>query len=234
MRMQLHKHPKIKERVRKEIYKLNNELRSLASPWKRIVDVISIPSKYILYIQPMRNVDLNIIKNSVFLVEEYLGCRIVLLPPLPMPEDPLCYKKARGQYDAYAVQRRLKRILSVPNDAIGLVAVTGEDIYAKKYCFLYGAPYCGSYLISYRHWYHCDNVTMASMLAKSVCRFIMILAQLPSCYQPLCMCSSDGTADGINKKRFLMCPSCCEKFKKTSPEAVFSYFQRRFAFNHRY
>ena len=218
-----------KNALKKEVYRLKKELNEYCVKWKTFGEVMEIPKKYRFYIQPMGNVDRNLLNNAVPLIEEYSGCRVVILPLLPFPEDPYCYKKERGQYNSYHVLKRLKRLIPLPEDAIAVSEVTSKDIYCLNLRFVYGSPYYGRYLLSYHQWLkYVDDFVLTEMIAKSICGPFETHVRLRSCSQPVCLASNDGTSLGPRDKKFLLCPDCSQKVSKKSAEDIYNYLRYRY------
>ncbi|HEX7900381.1 MAG TPA: archaemetzincin [Planctomycetota bacterium] len=73
-------------------------------------------------------------------LEAFFGMPVVLLPPVPIPEE--AFVEERDQYDADAVTDRLA--LKVPADAVAYVGLTTEDLFAPGLNYVFGVGSLGS------------------------------------------------------------------------------------------
>ncbi len=223
----INNYQQFKNKFIEEYEAVKKELGDASIEWKTLADIWEVPEKYKVYIQPMGNPDMKMIKNAIPLVEEFLGCRVEILPLLPLPEDRLCFIESRGQYNADWVLYRLKKNLKAPSDAFTIVAVTDKDLFNGNLRFVYSTHMNFIKIISYQRWFGAGNQdVLTDMLAKNIAMTPVRNVVSLGCNFPQCLLSGDGTAWGCKDKKFALCPKCINELKKVSAEKTFESFQR--------
>jgi len=211
-----------KQKLAKEIKELREKTGSVKVQWYTFASGKKIPDNYKFYIQPAGNPDMKMIKNAVVEAKKFLGAKIEILPDITMPDDPFCFKKGRGQYSTFSVINRVKTAVTLPDDAIGFIIITGKDLFRDPYRFVYGDGLCWVKIISYYRWYGAGSDTVITdMLAKEIASTACPSFELYSCDFPLCLCSNDGEAYGNKYKKFSLCKKCWEKLQQSDPGEVY-------------
>lgn len=216
-------------KLREEIKQTRQALGVKPPKPKQLAEFYTIPDKYKLYVIPFGKPDMTMINDAIPAVKEFLGCDVIVLPKVPMPDDPSCFKRSRGQYEVKATLWRLRNSYTIPEDAIAVAVITDKDIFAGNNRFLYGSSFCGFRLISYQRWHGAGNhAVLVDMLAKSIAYVFMINAKLYGCAVNSCLASSTGTAWGNREKDFSLCPFCQQKLKEMPPEKVYERFREKY------
>ena len=216
-------------KLREDIKKTREALGVTPPKPKKLSEFYTIPDKYKLYVIPLGKPDMTMIHEAIPAVKDFLGCDVVVLPRVPLPDDPSCFKRARGQYDVKPTLWRLRNSYKIPDDTIGVAAITDKDIFQGSNRFVYSSGYYGFRIISYQRWYGAGNhAVLVDMLAKAIVNVFLINTRLYGCPVNSCMSSSDGTAWGIRDKDFSLCPFCQKKLKELPATKVHDLFRERY------
>jgi hypothetical protein len=162
-------------------------------------------------------------KMTALLVENFFGgLKAVVLPTLPMPEDPYCFYKARGQYDTCHVWKRMRLARKLPDDAILLVNVTEKNLTARgmRYIYTWWNTKTFQSTVTYAKWYHISNDVIAEMLAKFIAQAFNKHATNSLCFLKSCLFRVESYCGEIEHTPFRICDGCAARYKDFDFEAM--------------
>ena len=209
----------------REITELQDEISKFAAKGKTPAQIRNFSRKYKLYLQPIGQFNQKLLKRSAKQVAEFWGAKVVILPQVDYPDNPKCYNKIRAQYHAGELLKQIRDTQTVPEDALLIVNLCEEDIYAPPWraVYSYFSPDAGS-IISTQRWLGFGSPEVISdLLVKAISQVFQkqYLASgqknnpnLPQkiCDVPYCVMSKgDYSFTGAKDKSLLMCPQCQEK-----------------------
>ena len=211
---------------------------SVKIEWKKASDIVKVPDKYKIYIQPIGMNDLEVIQNAVPKIEEFWGCRVEILPTIHLPEDPLTFSKDKGQYNCYVFPERAISSTNIPKDSIFTEFLINKDLFHDVNFPPYrkGITKVGGHsLYSFRG---LGNIYVMSDAFAT--RFNCNFAQLWCCnkktqedyinnnnnYFGLCDNPSCTNTGGYKDKRFAICEECQKKLKNVDFDEFYDLWRK--------
>jgi hypothetical protein len=220
-----------KGRHAQELAELASRLGCDGFAWKTAAETRSAPPGYAICVQPLGNVLPSILDPAAKQAKDFLGdVEVIILPSLPLPQDPVAYHRARFQYEADAVATRVFPVARkrIPENALGLILITEQDLFLDDLRFIYALDWMGAIpILSYQRWHWAGaSDTLAEMLAKTIASSSFALHQRRKvCLNPPCLNSSSMLSDGPNWMEFGLCEECQEDWRAMDFEASRQRFQ---------
>jgi len=213
-----------------EITELKKQLGDVTGiEWKTAARVKKIPEEYKIYFQPVGDMDMKSLEEAAKSLSGYFGIKTVVLPVLPMPQDPDCFKKDRGQYDAKALAERVAMSTELPSDALFIAYFTKESIYQDDLRFVYGSYYSeyGGSVISY-HMINYGNMKISDVLAKTAASMLVSRYMQNKCKSFSCISVSSGKMDGNADKQLALCETCQKNYAKLDFNKLYDGLQNKY------
>ncbi len=245
------KDPSYKEKIKSEIQDLIKQLGPIKTEWKKASEIVKIPDKYKIYIQPIEITDFSMIQNAIPRIEEFWGIRVEILPVLPLPEGPYSFNKEIGLYNADFLFKCIIRTSKSPEDSIYTSYIINQDTW-------YDPDYFEIAANMEKHTFFTEsldklrlrgagNIYMISdSLSKSLSRsFASVWRENKSknnvveayrnktyfgdCDNFLCPISSpafpDQHVEGDKDKKPALCEACQRKLKKVNFDELYAFWQ---------
>ncbi|HCE46094.1 MAG TPA: hypothetical protein DET40_21325 [Lentisphaeria bacterium] len=197
--------------------------------WKTAGQVKKIPEKYKIYLQPLGDMQMMLLEGAAKKMRDYFGGKVEILPILPMPKDPDCFKKERGQHDAKSLIERVVSAVGVPKDAVFIAYFTKESIYQDDLRYVYGSYYSshGGTVISY-HMLHSDEFNNLSDIIVKSAACMLVNRHLPGCRNFSCINITSGKMDGASGEQLAMCEDCQKNYRGLDFDDLFDELQNRY------
>ncbi|TVP76880.1 MAG: hypothetical protein EA353_11390 [Puniceicoccaceae bacterium] len=89
--------------------------------WPTAAELQKIPAQFVMYLQPVGELNPSIIAKAAQQAGEFFGCEFVVRQPIQLPDDPELYRTYN--YNSIPLMRYLSSAVSLPEDAIYQVYV---------------------------------------------------------------------------------------------------------------
>ncbi len=96
--------------------------------WLKAREIQPFPATCALYIQPLGDIETNMLDKARSGVQEFFGARTEILPSIELARDASYYRKESNKYDSFYVIKAVLPRLKVPSDALAVAMVTRENL----------------------------------------------------------------------------------------------------------
>ena len=170
---------------------------------------------------------MEIIEKTALWVEAFTGCKVLILPVLPMPDDKFCFNEIRGQYESAKLWERIRKAITVPEDALFVVPITNKYLYrwGKRWFHACSKPETGETFITYAHCLRNDYEQISRLLAKFIISFLNKRATGKVCEFKECILSAFSGIDDVRYKKFGLCSDCQKLYKNIDYDTIQKNFR---------
>jgi hypothetical protein len=197
---------------------LRREAGASEETWLKARELQAFPASCALYLQPLGQLDTNLLEHTRASVQDFFGARTVVLPALALTKDDPSYHQDNNKYDAARLLPDTLKRLRVPSDALAVVLVTRETIFADGYAWTYSRRVGCGLLCSYSVWQNKSRGHRETSLRNSVIGNISNTLLKRRGRFP-CITAGTGDAGSSAKQKFAYCAGVQAEYRALDLEA---------------
>ena len=211
------------------------ELRRIAGAtevqWLTAREIRAIPDNYKMYLQPVGDVDLELIENAAAIASEFFGVVFVVWPTIPAPESRTVFKTDLLTYRGIPLLRHLVTARPPPADAINQLFVVDRRflIYGRGDTVSLYRLGLGTMISSALVQEHVPANKQARRLSSEIIRHFRYFVERS---QDIFLNDSPNQKPCINESEWVKrqpehsyCPLCVRNYKAADWETVHAFVQ---------
>ena len=180
--------------------------------WLTASEIQSCPTNCAIYLQPLGDVDNQLLKKVQAGVQRFYGANTKILPSIPLSRDKDYYVASRNQFNAALVLTDVTAQLKLPNDALAVVMIMRESMFVDHYRWIYAQRDGRFMLVSYFMWAPGGPAQCELALRNSVVADVALTMNVRGGEYP-CITSSSDNAHSILRKKFAFSEPVQLKYK---------------------
>lgn len=199
------------QRFKLKLASLKEKAGASDEKWLMAREIRDFPTNSSFYLQPLGDVDANVIEEVRANVQSFFGAPAKVLTAMPLTHRERSFMVQEGRYDADHLRPDMIGKLRVPADAFSVVLITGEKMGTEHIGWIYSQSSENRHLISsfmWRDWHrHWQVVTLSRAVVSAISNQLNLRGTFP------CVTTGSGDYDAIRRAKFAYSPEIQEKYR---------------------
>lgn len=180
--------------------------------WLTACEIQPCPTNCAIYIQPLGDVDQKLLAKIKTAVKDFYGAKTEALPSIPLSREKDYYVASRNQFNAPLVLADVTRQIKLPDDALAVVMIMRESMFADNLRWSYMRREGRLVLVSYFMWASDGQAWCEIALRNSVVADVALTMNVKGGEYP-CVTSGSDNAHSILRKKFAFSEPVQAKYK---------------------
>ena len=198
--------------LKRRLEVLQSQAGQVKESWLKACEIQSCPTNYAIYLQPLGDVDEKLLKKIQSAVKGFYGAKTGILPSIALSRDKDYYVASRNQFNAPLVLVDVTRQIKLPDDALAVVMIMRESMFADGLRWSYMRRQERLLLVSYFMWASDAPAQCELALRNSVVADVALTMNVRGGEYP-CITSSSDNAHSILRKKFAFSEPVQLKYK---------------------
>jgi hypothetical protein len=180
--------------------------------WLTASEIQSCPTNCAIYLQPLGDVDNQLLKKVQAGVQRFYGANTKVLPSIPLSRDKDYYVASRNQFNAALVMTDVISQLKLPNDALAVVMIMRDSMFVDHLRWIYARRDGRFIIVSYFMWAPGGPAQCELALRNCVVGDVAISMGVRGGEYP-CITANSDNSRSVLRKKFAFCEPVQLKYK---------------------